>query len=444
MVRNKYADSATIRLENVGCIIWSPLKKRYFSLSTKYQELFNSYLLDGFCISDIFKRIPEIEEDLKEIGVDDSVQIVNNIKRKNRALYAPLEYYFDFTSNCNLKCNGCYNIDTWGNVCMHPSTIKAIINEMLELGIRRVYLAGGEPLTNMEATRIYLDTCYQNGITSSIATNGTMLTDEICEFLLTKNLFDISISLDCWDNDTSLRIRGRGGFEDAVDGIKRLVRIKSRMKSETEICIKPIIDRELSDVFYKKMVQLAIELKVDKLKLINPERSLNHPRGYYGRNVKKYYEMNMLISELQKQYKDVLTITNGSNPCNGFGHIGIKGLDGCIGGQELLAINPDGRISPCLMDHTLLGNYYDFGSIKRFLDDSCELENYQKNKNQVNCHLCNIYTRCRGGCQVRKIVQTGTQCGKDPLCPIYNEVPISSDIDEYSNVLDMIICAHSL
>lgn len=444
MERNTNADAVSVRMENAGCIIWSPIKHRYFMLSRKYQNSFVRDLLNGIGIMEILDRTPDIKDDLISIGVNSSAQIVNNLKKKERPLYAPLEYYFDFTSKCNLRCAECYNIDTWGDTCMDISTIKKIIGEMPSLGIRRVYLAGGEPLSNFEATRAYLDTCYELGITSSIATNGTLLTDEICEYLLTRNLFDISISLDGWNHESSVDIRGRDGFEKAVEGTKKLVKAKQKTQSETEICIKPIIDRQLSDEFYDRMVQLAIDLKVDKLKLINPERSINHPLGYYGIDVDKYYRMNLKILELQKEHRGVIAITNGSNPCNGFGNIGIKGLNGCIGGQELLAINPDGRISPCLMDHTVLGNYYSYGSMRDFLDNCQMIDHYQNDKDEVECHSCAIYSRCRGGCQVRKIVQTGTRTGKDPLCPVFNDIYITPHIHEYSDVLSMIICAHSL
>lgn len=444
MDRSSYSKAVTIRIENIGIIIWSPIKHRYFLLSHEYRDDFTNLILNGSSISRVLDSLPEIKNDLMGIGVNDNAQIINNLNRCNRPLYAPLEYYFDYTSKCNLKCKVCYNIDTWGNTCMSPDTVNSIIKEMLNLGIRRTYLAGGEPLTNIEVLHAYFDSCYKYGITASLATNGTLLTEDICEYLLSKELFDISVSLDGWNSESSIMYRGREHFDEAIIGVQNLVKTKNKMKSKTEICIKPIIDRQLDEYYYEKMVELAIELKVDKLKLINPERSINHPRGYYGKDVQKYYLMNSLISNLQNKYKNTIVITNGSNPCNGFGNIGIKGMNGCVGGQELLAINPDGRISPCLMDHTQLGNYYDFGSMKSFLDNCTKLESYQLKKDYKKCHDCEIYSRCRGGCQVRKIVQTGTREGIDPICPIHNAVLINKNISKYSENLDLIICAHSL
>ena len=438
------ASAATIRLENIGCVIWSPQRRRYFQLAPQYQERFTQGILQGLSISAVLNSVPDIRSDLLALGVDDTAQIVNHISGKNRSLYAPLECYFDYTEQCNLRCTGCYNINTWGNTCMSIPVIKKILGEMYELGIRRTYLAGGEPVTNEAALQAYFDTCFDLGITSSIATNGTLLSEEICEYLLSRGLFDISVSIDGWDDASSIRLRGRERFDDAVSGVKRLVRCKQKLRSKTEICIKPIIDRQLDVEFYENMIRLAIDLKVDKLKLINPERSVNHPRGYYGIQVDRYYKMNATITALQKKYQNVLTITSGSNPCNGFGHIGIKGIHGCIGGQELLAINPNGRISPCLMDQLPLGNYYAYGSLKSFLDSSEVLKQFRAAKSIDDCSSCSIYSRCRGGCHVRKIVQTGTRSGSDPVCPVRNNIPMNPDVRNDSEALRMIICGHSL
>lgn len=54
-------------------------------------------------------------------------------------------------------------------------------------------------------------------------------------------------------------------------------------------------------------------------------------------------------------------------------------MRGCIGGQELLAINGDGRIMPCLMNHYVLGNYYDIGTLIEFWDSSEVLDRFNNN-----------------------------------------------------------------
>lgn len=447
MERKKDALSAVIRFENVGCIIWSPKYKRYYLLSQKMNEvLYNGIIKDKISISDVCKENPKLEEKFSEIGVDNNSRIIINRDKTERPLYAPLEYYYDFTNKCNLHCKGCYNIKHLGQTTMKLEDISNIISEMDELGIKRLYLAGGEPTIDIPALKTYIDTAYAHGVTTSMVTNGTLLTEELCRYLLSRKLVDISVSIDGYDEETDLLRRNDGRFKEALEGIKTLVRLKKEMgASSTEICVKPIIDRSQDENFFEKMIELTLDLQADKVKFANAERSLNHPRGYYGNDVESYYRTIKIISKLKKKYADKVIVTNCTNPCVGFGNIGIKGMHGCIGGQELIAINADGRITPCLMNHIVLGNYYDYSSMKEFYSSN-KLTDYAKRIDYTECYNCKLYRSCRGGCQVRKIVQCGDTTGMDPICPISNNINLDGvvSITNDDEMMTPIWVAHSL
>ncbi len=435
-----------IRFENAACIIWSQKYKRYYALEKQYSRvLFDALLIKNKKVSDVCNDILELKEKFNDIEIDDSVRIINNIGRTERPFYAPLECYFDFTNRCNLRCNCCYNKKNLGHITMKPKIISSIMTEMSELGIQRLYVAGGEPTIDIPALKAYIDTAYELGITTSMVTNGTLLTEKLCRYLLSKELVDISVSIDGYDEESSLLRRNDGKFKEAIEGVKMLVRLKKEMGNTiSEICVKPIIDRSQDREFFVKMIELTMDLKADKVKFANAERSLNHPLGYYSHDVESYYGTIKMISELQKEYGDRVVVTNVTNPCVGFGDIGIMGVHGCIGAQELIAINADGRITPCLMNHTILGNYYDYGSMKNFFDNSETIATYGKSIVNEECFGCKIYSACRGGCQVRKIVQTGKIQGKDPICPISNGVALEEIVTTKRSVLTPIRVSHSL
>ena len=135
--------------------------------------------------------------------------------------------------------------------------------------------------------------------------------------------------------------------------------------------------------------------------------------------------LKLLILSVEKILKEVLSqnkncgidITNVTNPYVNDFIIGIEGNRGCIGAQELITINPDGRITPCLMNHTNLGNIYDYDSLLEFLCTSNKLKEYLKIIKSYNCVDCKYHAACRGGCQVRKKVEYGEIKENDPLCP---------------------------
>ena len=447
MERKENALAAVIRFENAGCIIWSPKYRRYYLLEKEMgKTLYNSIVNGEKTISDICSKIPELKEKFSDIGVEENARIINNKGKTKRPLYAPLEYYFDYTNRCNLRCEGCYNFKHLGQTTMKEDDIINIITEMSKLGIKRLYLAGGEPTIDLTALKTYIDTAYAYGITTSMVTNGTLLTEELCRYLLSRELVDISISIDGWDEKSNQLRRSKGVFEKAIEGVKKLVKIKKELGNTiTEICVKPIVDRTQDIEFFEKMIELTMELKADKVKFANAERSLNHPLGYYSNNVDDYYKMIHIISDLKQKYANKVIVTNCTNPCVGFGNVGIPGMHGCIGGQELLAINADGRITPCLMNHIVLGNYYDYGSMTSFYDSQEILDNYAKRIDFSECYECILYASCRGGCQVRKIVQCGDTKGKGPICPMINNISLNGVVKPNNEgILIPIWVAHSL
>lgn len=110
MRRKEGALAAVIRFENLGGIIWSPRFKRYYFLEQKISdELYEKIVNRGMKISEALNDMSQLKEKFYDIGVDDDARIIVNKNKTNRPLYAPLEYYFDYTNKCNLRCKDCYN-----------------------------------------------------------------------------------------------------------------------------------------------------------------------------------------------------------------------------------------------------------------------------------------------------------------------------------------------
>lgn len=411
-------NSSIIRKENFGFLVFSYTEKCYLLVREEGEEVINMIINNISNNFDIYTGIDnKYINELIYYGINEKSRIVDNSGLVDRKLFAPLEYYFDFTSKCNLKCPHCYNKKHLNFQTMPSADVRNIINEMYELGINRLHLAGGEPTIEKEEIKNYLQTAKDRKIITSMATNGTLLDEEMCKLLMKMNLFALSISIDGWNEQTNMLKRGKGFFEESINGIKRLLKYRDIYSNDTEICIKPIFDYNTPMIFFEEMVKMSIKLGVDKIKFANPERSLNHEKGHYGKYVTNYYETLSHITKLQKKYEGQIKITNVTNPIVGCQSIGLPGMRGCIGAQELLTINPDGRITPCLMNDTVLGNYYNYGSIKRFLLKEKKLQEYLELINVSVCNSCDIYSLCRGGCQVRKKVEYGKIANVDPLCP---------------------------
>lgn len=407
----------TVRKERYGTIVFSPTKKFYYTINDKILEK---------AIFDICKNSLDLcgnldqkrKTCLKDLGFFDyKARVVDNT-RFFSDIFVPLEIYFDYTSRCNKSCEYCYNRKWVGNTTMKPDIVKKVFDDLYDIGIMRVHLAGGEPTIDYEGIKNYItESSLKKGMVVSMATNGTCLDDRMCDLLTTSDLLSVSLSIDSASEEKNDIGRGKGTFNQIVSGAKNLYRYKEKNKSNLDICFKPVYspgyeDREIND-----LIDLALELKIDKVKFANPERCLMHSKGHYGSIKKGYYETAHRISKIIENRKHEIALTNITNPAIFKASIGLPFNKGCIGAQELITINPDGRITPCLMNHTLLGNYHDYPSLSDFLKNSEILAKYRKRIVNDECCSCNLYSSCRGGCQVRKIVEHGEIKEKDPLCP---------------------------
>lgn len=406
----------TIRYENAGILIYSSKKKNYY--------FSNDLKVINEC-KKIFSNLSNYEEtevskELIELGLNEGIREID-MGDVDKQLSVPLEYYFDFTSKCNLKCLHCYNKDNISSITMPNNEIKRIIKDMYNCGIMRIHLAGGEPTCEIDGLNTYMSTAKEYGIVSSMSSNGVSLSDEVLDVMLNNDLFSITVSLEGANEKDNSKIRGIGNFEKSIMTIRKLVKLKKELNKKTIICIKMSYYTDISKEKLEEMVLLGIRLGVDVVKFANPERCIFHEKGFYGKVYDDYYKVINYVRELKEKYAGSIYISEVANPINNCGTIGIPNMKGCIGAQELIAINPNGRISPCLMNQINLGNIYDYESIKDFFANNKNLKTYLETITNYDCKDCNIHSSCRGGCQVRKYVEYGSIRDTDPMCPIKKE-----------------------
>lgn len=435
----------TVRKEKDGFIIYSSKQKRYYQISnmleTQLMHAVANVMDESKWDQDLSDEM--VRDELSKMGFGSEQLRYIDKTCITSYLSAPLEYYFDYTSNCNLRCRHCYNKNHLNEGTMDSHHIEKIIDEMYEYGIMRLHLAGGEPLMYRDKLETYLSTANKNGMVTSLATNGTLVDDRLCEILFSNNLHAVSISLDGMEEEHDA-IRGVGNYQKAIAGVKKMLQSRNERNSKTLVCLKPTYDTTKGIPFFEAMIELALELSVDIIKFSNPERCLNHEMGYYSSVSGAYYDQLNKLNELREKYSDKIEIWLPTNPSNGLKKTGLSHMKGCIGAQELLAINPDGRISPCLMNDTELGNYYDDESVMNVYRYNSTVNDYKEKIVNEACDGCDVYSYCRGGCQVRKIVQNGEISGMDPYCYLKHNGKLFSDSMDHNQLIQPVNIIHSL
>ncbi len=160
----------------------------------------------------------------------------------NNATYSPFLRRYVMAkptgSRCNLGCAYCYYLaaaEVAAPTVMTDAVLEAYIRQYIALSPDGEEVSfcwhGGEPLLlprSFYERALLLQRKYADGhpITNVIQTNGTLLTDEWCEFLA-ENQFLVGVSLDgdeaCHDRYRRTR-GGKGSFKEVMRGVERLNR----------------------------------------------------------------------------------------------------------------------------------------------------------------------------------------------------------------------------
>src|SRR6185437_2049662 len=113
--------------------------------------------------------------------------------------------------------------------------------------VRRVFLAGGEPLVWLGTRRI-ISALKAVGCEVIVCTNGLPLQrDDLCRFLLAQDVDAVSISLDSADpgtNDQWRKDRSGQGWQGVVAGIKNLTHLRDVEHAPMRIGVYSVLTQQ--------------------------------------------------------------------------------------------------------------------------------------------------------------------------------------------------------
>ncbi len=138
--------------------------------------------------------------------------------------HKPRLIFWEVTKGCNLRCIHCRATATELSSINDLPTTKAlnIIKQVSQLSLPILVLSGGEPLfrNDIFALASYARDC---GLRVALATNGTLVTEEVAHKIVDAGVRRVSISLDGADAATHDAFRGiPGAFDQALRGLRNL------------------------------------------------------------------------------------------------------------------------------------------------------------------------------------------------------------------------------
>ncbi len=146
-------------------------------------------------------------------------ELYNGIKNKSSI---PRVLLIDPTSNCNLKCKGCWSKDYESGHNISYEKFDDILSQAEKLGIMDCLMTGGEPLLRKEDI---LKLCKKhNKMTFGAFTNATLIDEEFADEMAKLGNLNVFISIEGTKEENDFR-RGPGVYDKAI---KAMDILKSR------------------------------------------------------------------------------------------------------------------------------------------------------------------------------------------------------------------------
>lgn len=164
--------------------------------------------------------------------------------------------YLELTRECNLRCSHCLNSS--GKLMenqLNDKDFKKLIQDLSNAGIQEIRFTGGEPL---KFNKIYdlIELANNNGLCTSLGTNGTLITKEVANRLKKVGLKKAVVSIDGTEERHD-SIRGNGNYKKAMNALYNLI------NAEIDVRVNAVIMKSnMNDV-----INLAKELNDKKIRL---------------------------------------------------------------------------------------------------------------------------------------------------------------------------------
>jgi radical SAM protein with 4Fe4S-binding SPASM domain len=339
----------------------------------------------------------------------------------------PYDFFVQFhlTARCNLRCRHCYQTggvpemnfeEVSGAIDNVRSAIEGwAIDHQMEVS-PSFHFTGGEPLLRRDLFDI-LDYARESGFSLSLMSNGTLVDRDTARRLREARVKDVQVSLDGLEA-THDRLRGRGAFSRAMQGIRSLV--SEGVETNFNLTVSRLNMAEVAG-----LVRLAEELGVGGAAF-----SRLVPMGR-GKELSSHSltpeELAGFHQELRLHRSDARVAVTSRDPLATVAD--MRGeppqtkmpVGGCAAGVFGVTINCDGTVMPCRRMDLPIGNIRETSFRELWVDSPVLWALRTREDYHDGCGSCLYWSVCRG-CRAIALAYArahGSEdyLGPDPQCP---------------------------
>ncbi len=364
-----------------------------------------------------------------EIGDEDSA--VNCDAKRAPALHMPLDFYWETTRKCNLRCLHCYNNSGPSGAHPNKQQIEKVFEDLDGVSLRTVTISGGEALLRKDIREI-VERMRKQTFCLVLGTNGTLINDQNADWIA-DNCNYVNLSLDAPFAKEYDAFRGKtGSFLECESGLRKLLCRDVNIVAQTTISKYNINSLE-------KLADFLLDCGVSQWSCRFPffTGNINNNKDVFLNKNEQLLCQNIIESVYEKYKAEFVDLALGlSIPwsyekpyqklTNKNRHVS------CAAGTVLAVLHADGTMAPCQLfsetdnksDPIWESSIYDqWHNAKCFVD----MRNIEL-KELSPCWTCsNANAGCGGGCRARAYIKDGHLYGSDSECGYRPENAISKD-----------------
>ncbi len=302
---------------------------------------------------------------------------------------------------------------------------KRVLDDISSYAKPVVVLSGGEPLLRKDVFDI---AAYgtEKDLRMCLATNGTLVTDEICRKIKESGIRMVSLSLDGASAEVHDDFRNQqGAFDGTIraaglfkkHGIEFLINSSFTKRNQEEVPKIYKLAKELGATAWYMFMIVPTGRGQDILaELISPEDYEELLNWHYDMEKK---EDDMLVRPTCAPHYYRIVLQRSKTDKEKFKRRSLKfstgGSKGCLAGQLICLLDVDGEVLPCSYFPKSAGNIRK-QSFKEIWENS-ELFNSLRDFKSYkgSCGRCEYVNVC-GGCRARSYSMTGDYLAEEPFC----------------------------
>jgi radical SAM protein with 4Fe4S-binding SPASM domain len=356
-----------------------------------------------------------------------------DLHQRQAGLRVPLQVSIEVTRRCPLECLHCYNNLPMGDMEAKRRELSKeehfrMLDELVEMGCFWILYTGGEIFARKDFLEIYTY-AKKKGFLITLFTNGTIINEQIADYLAEWPPFAIEITLYGRTRETYEALTAiPGSYDRCLRGIKLLKEKGLPLKLKT--VATSINKHEVVAMRQFAEDELGVEFKMDGQ--VNPRIDCSQSPLAVRLTPEEVVALDMNAPKGESEYRR-LAKRDLENPPN---LAQIDTIYHCGGGMSGFAINAYGEMGICVISQQETFSVREIG-LRRVWEDFLLKLRSRKRTRVTKCLQCRIQSLC-GMCPANGEMENGDrESPVEFLCHVAHlraaaigvEIPVHGDCD---------------